>query len=94
MRVSSKLGRTTAGHYHWCPGCESMHVLPDSWTFDGNVESPTFSPSFLHKWNYGPERTPKSCHYIVTAGILNYCGDCHHALRGTSVPIPDLPYEY
>jgi hypothetical protein len=29
------------------PGaCEEMHPLPDSWTFNGDVDKPTFSPSF------------------------------------------------
>lgn len=31
------------------------------------------------------------CHYILTAGVLNYCGDSTHALKGQSVPLPDLP---
>ena len=26
-----------------------MHKLPDSWKFDGNLESPTFTPSFKHE---------------------------------------------
>lgn len=31
------------------------------------------------------------CHYILTAGVLNYCGDSTHAMKGQSVPLPDLP---
>lgn len=31
----------------WCPGCEEMHVVNSGWTFDGNYEKPTFSPSIL-----------------------------------------------
>jgi hypothetical protein len=31
----------------WCPGCEEMHVVSPGWTFDGNYERPTFSPSVL-----------------------------------------------
>lgn len=39
----------------WCPGCDSLHpfrirsvdtALP-TWTWDGNLEAPTFSPSLL-----------------------------------------------
>jgi hypothetical protein len=33
------------------------------------------------------------CHYILTAGQLNFCGDCTHALAGQTVPLPDLPKE-
>lgn len=31
----------------WCPGCEGMHVVTSGWTFDGNYDAPTFSPSVL-----------------------------------------------
>ena len=44
-QVSSKLRRTVNGYSHWCPGCGEPHVIPDSWTFDGNLAQPTFNPS-------------------------------------------------
>lgn len=48
-QVSSKLRRTANGYSHWCPACEEMHQLPDSWTFvNHDLERPTFTPSFLH----------------------------------------------
>lgn len=47
-QVSAKMRRTTTGFAWWCPACAEMHPLPDGWTFDGNVNSPTFSPSFRH----------------------------------------------
>lgn len=31
------------------------------------------------------------CHYILTAGQLNFCGDCTHAMKGQTVPLPALP---
>lgn len=87
-RLSAKLRSVQTGHAHWCPGCEEMHILPARWTFDGNVEAPTFSPSFKHSW--GPEMA-KVCHYILTAGKLNYCDDSTaHQLRG-EVDLPDIP---
>lgn len=104
-QVSTKLRRSTGAYTHWCPGCEGMHVLPDTWTFNGDVESPTFSPSFLH----GPSHRFKSydergvgigqpfewrCHYFLTAGQLNFCGDSSHALAGKTVPLPELPEGY
>lgn len=85
VQVSSKLRRSTTGLMCWCPACEEMHPLPDSWTFDGNLESPTFSPSFKHT------TSNTVCHYVLTAGVLNYCGDCTHAMAGQSVPLPELP---
>lgn len=84
-QVSSKLRRAEGRYFHWCPGCEEMHPLPDRWKFDGNLESPTFAPSFSHS---GPGGT---CHYILAAGKLNFCPDCSHALAGKTVPLPDLP---
>ena len=73
-----------------------MHPLPDSWTFDGNLESPTFSPSFKHftsmpDGSRAADFVPWCCHYVLTAGVLNYCSDCTHAMAGQSVPLPDLP---
>jgi hypothetical protein len=107
-QVSSKLRRYTGGYAHWCPGCEEMHRLPDTWQFNGNLESPTFSTSFKHdgqqitKNEFGEwtgdwvrdtagNTIPWCCHYIVTNGILNFCGDCTHSLKGQQIPIPDLP---
>lgn len=39
---------TSRGHAHWSPGCEMAHVIPFSWTFNGNPEAPEFSPSVKH----------------------------------------------
>ena len=106
-QVSSTLRRIAGGFTHWCPGCEEMHRLPGSWTFDGNLEKPTFTPSFKHegiqrafvdgKWtgewvrDTNGNTVPFICHYILTAGVLNFCGDGTHALAGKSVPLPALP---
>ena len=106
-QISTKLRKIQGGYAHWCPGCEEMHQLPDSWTFDGNLENPTFSPSFKHtgvqtvivngewtgEWvrDASGNAVPSVCHYILTAGQLNYCSDCTHKLVGQSVPLPVLP---
>ena len=107
-QVSSKLRRAVNGYVHWCPGCEESHILPDGWMFNGDLENPTFTPSFKHdgqarrifvdgnwtgEWlrDANGNVVPYVCHYILTAGILNYCGDCTHGLAGQSVPLPILP---
>jgi hypothetical protein len=106
-QVSSTLRRIEGGFAHWCPACEEMHRLPDGWTFDGNLEAPTFTPSFKHdglqrvfvdghwtgewKRDASGNTIPFCCHYILTAGVLNFCGDCTHALAGQAVPLPKLP---
>lgn len=104
MQVSAKLRRADNGFMHWCPACEEMHPLPDGWKFDGDLEKPTFRPSFAHSgvvikngewtgdWVYANGKpVPWRCHYILTAGILNFQNDCTHALAGKAVPLPDLP---
>lgn len=97
----SQLSRVLRGSLEepgmWCPGCEEMHVLPwkrGKWTFDGNVESPTFVPSFRIKWT-GKDDDGREiklvCHFILTAGVLDFCGDSTHVLKGQKVPLPPLP---
>jgi hypothetical protein len=98
VQVSSKLRRETTGFIHWCPACEEMHPLPDSWTFDGNLNAPTFTPSFKHTYHArgadsGWGDGEITCHYFLTAGTLNFCSDCSHPLNGQSVPLPDLPVD-
>lgn len=106
-QVSSKLRHYRGGYAHWCPGCEEMHTLPDSWTFNGNLESPTFTPSFKHEglkrvfvngnWTGEWKRDgagntiPFICHYHVTAGELNFTSDSTHGLAAKKVPMPPLP---
>lgn len=99
-QVSSKLRHSSTGYFWFCPACEEMHPLPDGWTFDGDLEAPTFSPSFKHDWNCGPLiELPKRegrnvCHYIVTAGRVAYCGDCTHSMAGQTIDMPTLPPRY
>ena len=93
-QVSSRLRRATGGYLHWCPGCEEMHILPDGWAFDGNLENPTFAPSFKHsgrRRDASGNTIPFVCHYILTAGVLNFCVDSNHALAGEAIPLPKLP---
>lgn len=102
-QASLKLRRTTTGWAHWCPACEDMHAYQvgveghPNWSFDGNVDAPSFSPSMLIRWGRkvpGYENGMDDggvCHYFLTAGKLSYCGDSTHALAGQTVDLPDLP---
>jgi len=108
-QVSSKLRREETGYTHWCPGCDEMHILPDSWKFNGDVQNPSFTPSFKHEgirrvfvngeWTGEWKRDsagntiPFICHYVLTNGILYFQNDCTHNLRGQVVPLPPLPVE-
>lgn len=106
--VSAKLRRADGRHVHWCPACGEMHALPDKgWKFNGDLDAPTFTPSFLHsgvkcvivdgRWtgewvrDAAGKPVPHVCHYVLTKGVLHFCGDCTHAMAGKAVPLPDLP---
>ena len=106
-QASSVLRRADEGFANWCPGCEEMHILPDSWQFDGNLEKPTFRPSFKHsclqrvfvegnwtgewKRDASGNTIPFVCHYNLVAGQLQFCSDCTHAMVAKTVPLPQLP---
>lgn len=93
-QVSRVLRRGVGCYFHWCPACLELHPLPDGWEFDGNLESPTFKPSFKHTWNghrTGLGEVNEVCHYVLTSGVLHFCGDCTHKLAGISEPLPELP---
>lgn len=91
------------GHGFWCPCCQHMHYISTDdgphpvWTFDGNIEEPSFSPSlrtFIHERPAmdgqvkRPERT--LCHLWVKKGQIEFYGDSSgHELRGF-VPMVDL----
>lgn len=76
----------------WCPACNDMHhfnvghpMIPGkvTWQFDGNEESPTFSPSLRYLSD------PK-CHLFLHAGVIEYCGDSPK-MAGQKVPLPVIP---
>lgn len=92
-QVSQYLRSASDGsHLHWCPACEEVHQLPKGWTFDGNVDCPTYSPSFKHWWTDHSVDPPKErvCHYTLTKGVLHYYEDSTHTTRGP-VALPILP---
>ena len=73
----------------FCPGCGFNHSfwMDGRWTFDGNIESPTFSPSLLLKKEDG---WAHQCHTFVRGGVIEFLGDCSHELVGTSVAMKDI----
>lgn len=101
--MGKKLRRTLDGIAHWCPACKEVHhftiARPRSpnWAWDGNTEAPSFTPSMRISW--GKQADPKCevnggiCHYILTAGVINFCGDSTHTMAGQSVALPDWPYD-
>lgn len=102
--IGTKL-RTVAGNgakglMHWCPGCDGPHIIwtqrakdgEPCWTWNGDIEKPTCSPSVrtFTTVEEGVDRT--LCHYNMIDGMLVFHADSPHALAGQTVPIPDWPY--
>lgn len=82
----------------WCPGCKASHCFEAGrWTFDGNMESPTFSPSLITIVNshdregHDPEYPTERCHLFVRAGRIQFLSDCTHSLAGETVDLPHFP---
>jgi hypothetical protein len=80
-----------------CPGCGMQHAVTvergatgPCWGWNGSMDLPTFTPSILVRWDFGPERTPKVCHSFVTDGRIQFLGDCTHALAGQTVDLPEV----
>lgn len=83
-----------------CPGCKQLHQIwtkeftntsnPNhpKWSFDGDMEKPTFSPSLLiNKNRADPERDIHQCHSFIRDGQWQFLSDCTHELAGKIVPM-------
>lgn len=74
----------------FCPGCECAHWVRVAgenpcWTWNGDVNKPTVSPSVHVMPN-----TATTCHSFITNGKIQYLGDSYHQLKGKTVEIPDF----
>lgn len=111
-RLSAKLARIgkadgywTEGQIaHWCPACKGLHPFAIEtrnhsgaiWTWDNNVERPTFSPSMnirIGPYPAEPGQPGRTdvCHYFLRGGQIQFLGDCTHDMRGQTVEMPDMP---
>lgn len=90
----ASLGRQANGdemvHFR-CPGCDAVHqIRVGTWTFNGDLERPTFTPSVLVRYEVSPPNQHLStvCHSFVRDGRIEFLGDCTHALAGQTVDLP------
>jgi hypothetical protein len=103
--MGEKVSLTSDGiYYFFCPGCESGHGFNQKWSFNGNLERPTFSPSILVRGvepitdeEHGlimsggyVEPRPFVCHSFVTDGKIQFLSDCTHKLAGQTMDLPDV----
>lgn len=90
MAKAMQITNQDGTHYGWlifCPACRYGHCFDSRWTFNGDVERPTFRASMLVNAN-----TPSGirCHSFVTCGRIEFLNDCGHAMRGQTVDLPDV----
>jgi hypothetical protein len=77
----------------FCPGCNCCHGWNDRWTFDGNLDCPTVSPSLLvtHLRNYTSSESEPTydgiCHSFIRNGNIEFLSDCTHKLAGQTVKL-------
>lgn len=78
-----------------CPGCDCPHVVyvegsgVPVWSFNGDVDKPTISPSVLVRSNYGTPPVDTVCHSFIKDGVIQFLNDCTHALAGQTVELPE-----
>lgn len=90
IRQASETVDANGNQQYWfhCPGCQCDHAFTVGgpwWTWNGSFESPSFTPSLKCNGN-----DPKLiCHSWVTDGRIQFFGDCYHALKNTTVDLPD-----
>jgi len=73
-----------------CPACGCCHFIrTPNWTFDGNFEKPTISPSILVNADLSCPSTPR-CHSFVKEGMIEFLSDCSHSMAGQTVELPEF----
>lgn len=98
----------------WCQACQTHHAVPvryagddgdTGWTWNGDREHPTLTPSLLTRGTVPLtdaqadkvlageriEPAPLVCHLFLTDGMIHYLADSTHVLAGLQHPLEDLP---
>jgi hypothetical protein len=89
MAALSPILRSLAGDQvaFWCPGCDEPHAIKhggSGWTWNGDVDRPTFSPSVLVRSGHHVDGTrPCWCDWNREhpEGPTFRCGVCHSFVR-------------
>lgn len=80
-----------------CPGCGIGHAPytknrpgAPTWSFNGDVEKPTFAPSLLVRWDFRNGEASKVCHSFIREGRIEFLSDCTHKLAGQAVEMAEV----
>ncbi len=63
----------------------------------GHEWTPPVTPENLEQWKLKPwpqTQVKKCCHTFVKDGMIQFLGDCTHALVGQTVPLPANPTSF
>jgi hypothetical protein len=91
--LESKRQDGAKGLIFYCPGCKMYHsvtIAPArndngaSWTWNGDMDKPTFNPSVGTFMG-----TEQQCHLFVRNGQIQFLDDSHHDLRGKTVEMEE-----
>jgi hypothetical protein len=94
LPVKSKSGEIY-GYMIFCPACNTNHQFKviawpgPVWSFNGDIEYPTFRPSMLCNKDSDNPTVPR-CHSYVTDGKIQYLEDCTHELKGQTIDLPEI----
>lgn len=80
-----------------CPGCDEMHVVNAGWTFDGNYDAPTLSPSILVTGGHyvSSHKAGDHCYCTWSERFPDIpapkfkCGRCHSFVRAGQIEFLD-----
>lgn len=102
--VEEPIYQETGQHQLWfiCPGCGSAHapnvaLAPGQkapvWSWDGNLEAPTLSPSILVTHSYEKDGVTHKhvCHSFLKAGVMEFLSDCTHDGANKQLPLGGVP---
>lgn len=108
MKTALRRVTTQTGSYrklfYWCQACGRVHgvrvddgpsIPQPKWSWDGDRERPTLSPSIKESFPADDESPEEIvCHHFVKAGRIEYCGDNPHILNGATVDMVEIPDSY
>jgi hypothetical protein len=82
-QLSNSAGDKEQKYKFYCEGCKQNHMVNEGWTFNGDYERPTFSPSILvRNGHYLPKHNSDPCWCTYNAEHPDdpasfKCGVCH-----------------
>lgn len=94
-RITDPSG-TDVSYVFDCPACGIGHSFRvegngPKWSFNGNVDRPTFEPSLLVKWRKNGT-LDQVCHSFVRDGQMQFLSDCTHELAGRTITLPETDW--